>query len=61
VSRAVDFLSVFLVVAAGVAFSLGILALNDRRDLHALYWLAAGALVLRASVEMLRPSRGGRG
>lgn len=59
--RAIDVLSVLLLLAAGAAFALGVWSLNDRRDLHALYWLGVGALLLKASVEMLRPGRGGRG
>jgi len=59
-SRAIDVLSVGLLLGAGVAFSLGVLALDRQEDLHALYWLGVGALLLKASVEMLRPSRGGR-
>lgn len=58
--RAIDVLSVLLLVSAGIAFCLGVVSLSDRRDLHALYWLGVGALLLKASVEMLRPSRGGR-
>jgi hypothetical protein len=60
VSRAIDILSVFLLLFAGVAFSLGVVSLDRREDLQALYWLGVGALLLKASVEMLRPGRGGR-
>lgn len=60
VSRAIDVLSVLLLLFAGVAFALGVSSLDGREDLHALYWLGVGALLLKASVEMLRPSRGGR-
>jgi hypothetical protein len=60
VSRAIDVFSVLLLLCAGAAFSLGILSLDRREDLHALYWLLVGALLLKASVEMLRPGRGGR-
>lgn len=58
--RAIDVFSVLLLVFGGVAFALAVLALDDSRDLHALYWLLVGALLLKAAVEMLRPSRGGR-
>jgi hypothetical protein len=60
VSRAIDLLSVLLLIGAGVAFCLGVVALDHKEDLHALYWLGVGALLLKASVEMLRPSRSGR-
>ncbi len=55
--RVIDALSILLVVAAGTAFSLGIVALGEQRDLHALYWLVVGGLVLKASVDLLRPGR----
>jgi hypothetical protein len=44
-----------LFAAACVAFVLGILALGDRRDLHALYWLVVGGLSLKGATDMLRP------
>lgn len=56
-NRVIDVLSLVLVLAAGVAFTLGVVALGDRRDLHAIYWLVVGALVLKASVDLLRPGR----
>lgn len=59
-SRAIDVLSVLLLLFAGAAFCLGVLSLDRSEDLHALYWLGVGALLLKASVEMLRPGRGGR-
>lgn len=56
-NRVIDGLSIVLFVAAGTAFSLGVLALGDQRDLHAIYWLIVGGLVLKASVDLLRPGR----
>jgi hypothetical protein len=44
-----------LFVAACAAFALGIVALGDRRDLAALYWLVVGALALKGATDMLRP------
>ena len=55
--RAIDILSVLMLGAAAAAFALGVDALGEQRDLHSLYWLAVGALVLRASVDILRPQR----
>jgi hypothetical protein len=54
-SRIVDLLSVGLLVFAAVAFTLGMKALGDERDLAALYWLVAGALLLRSATDILRP------
>ena len=59
-SRAVDVVSVLLLVLAVVAFALGLLALGDRKDLEAVYFLVVGALCLRSSTEMLRPRSGSR-
>ena len=54
-ARLVDVLSITLLGAAGLGFSLGVWSLGDRRDLHALYWFAVGALVLKAAVDVSRP------
>jgi hypothetical protein len=56
--RLLDGLSIVLIAAAGVAFSLGMTALAEQRDLHAVYWLVVGGLVLKAASDMLRPHRG---
>jgi hypothetical protein len=55
--RAIDILSVLMLGAAACAFALGVDALGDQQDVLSLYWLAVGALVLRASVNILRPQR----
>jgi hypothetical protein len=47
--------NVILFVAACTAFTLGLYALGDRRDLQALYWLIVGGLSLKAATDMLRP------
>jgi hypothetical protein len=57
VNKTVDILSVALLLTAAGAFSLGVFALGEQRDLHALYWLFVGGLLLKAAVDMLRPSR----
>jgi hypothetical protein len=54
-----DVISIGLLIAAAASFGFGIVELGQRRDLHALYWLIVGALVLRAATELLRP-RGAR-
>lgn len=56
--RVADFASVALLVLSLVAFLLGLLALGDRNDLTAVYWLVVGGLSLRAATNVLRP-RGG--
>ena len=57
--RIIDVLSVLLLLGSVLAFVLGFLALGDRRDLTAIYWLMVGGLALRASSNLLRP-KGGR-
>ncbi len=59
-ARAVDVLSVLLLCAAAGAFTMGVNALGDRRDLDSLYWLVVGGLVLRAATDMLRPKGASR-
>jgi hypothetical protein len=53
--QVVDVLAIALVVAAGVAFVMGDLALAHTEDLHAIYWLAVGVVSLRAAVQVARP------
>ncbi|MEO8900575.1 MAG: hypothetical protein ABI488_02980 [Polyangiaceae bacterium] len=59
-SKVIDALSILLVLAASLAFAVGVSALSERRDLAALYWLAIGGLVLRSAVELLRPKSSSR-
>jgi hypothetical protein len=47
--------NVVLFAAACAAFTLGLYALGDQRDLQALYWLVVGGLCLKAATDMLRP------
>ena len=54
-SRVGSIVSILLFVGAGVCFSLGMYSLGEREDLPALYWLVVGALVLKASVDLLKP------
>lgn len=60
-SKAVDVLSVLLLVLGVLAFAAGIYALGNREDVKALYFLVVGALCLRSSTEMLRPRSRSRG
>ena len=53
--RVADVVNILLFVAACAAFALGIVALGDRRDLAALYWLVVGALALKGATDMMRP------
>jgi len=58
--KVIDALGILLVLGAVLAFSLGVTALGDRRDLSAIYWLVIGGLVLRSAVELLRPRSSSR-
>jgi hypothetical protein len=58
--RLIDALSVLLLGGGAIAFALGVRALGDERDLASLYWLVAGALLLRSSTDLLRPKPEGR-
>jgi hypothetical protein len=58
VARALDVVSGLLVVAAGLAFTYGVQALGERRDLVALYLLVVGGLCLKAGTDLLRPKSG---
>lgn len=60
-SKAVDILSVFLLLVAAIAFAAGIFALGEREDLRALYFLVLGALCLKSATEVLRPRSSSRG
>jgi hypothetical protein len=59
-SKVIDALSILFVLGAALAFSLGVAALAERRDLVALYWLSVGGFSVRASVELLRPRSSSR-
>jgi hypothetical protein len=58
VARALDLISLFLVLAGALAFARGVQALGERRDLVALYLLIVGALCLKAATDLLRPKAG---
>jgi hypothetical protein len=57
-ARALDVFAVILLIAAVLAFAVGIRLVGERKDVEAVYLLVVGALALRASTELLRP-RGG--
>lgn len=45
-------------IAAGLAFTRGVQALGERKDLVAVYLLVVGALCLKAATDLLRPKAG---
>jgi hypothetical protein len=53
--KAIDALSIVLLLAAASAFALGVTTLAEHKDLIALYWLVVGGLTLHAAVQLLRP------
>ena len=53
--RVADFASIALFSSSLGAFAMGLVALGDRRDLSAVYWLIIGGLALRAGTTVLRP------
>lgn len=59
-ARAIDVVSVILLVGSIAAFTLGVRALGSRNDLESLYWLVVGALALRSATDMLRPKGASR-
>lgn len=57
-ARALDFIAGGLIIGGGVAFTRGVQALGDRKDLVAVYLLVVGALCLKAATDLLRPKAG---
>lgn len=57
-ARALDLIACGLVIGGGVAFTRGVQALGDRKDLVAIYLLVVGALCLKAATDLLRPKAG---
>jgi hypothetical protein len=55
--RALDWLAVALLLTAALAFALGVRALDREEDRYALYWLAVGAMALKASTDLVKPRR----
>jgi hypothetical protein len=55
--RALDWLAVALLIAAALSFGLGVRALDREEDRYALYWLAVGAMALKASTDLVKPRR----
>jgi hypothetical protein len=53
--RAIDVLSIVLMLLSIAAFALGVSALSERQDLTALYWLIVGGLLVKAASDMVRP------
>jgi hypothetical protein len=59
-SKALDAISVILLLGAVAAFVFGASALGDQKDLVALYWILVGGLALRSATDLLRPRSGSR-
>jgi hypothetical protein len=55
--RLVDLFAVVLLLAAALAFSLGVRSLDREEDRFAIYWLMVGALSLKSSIDLVRPRR----
>ena len=56
-ARLLDVLAIVLLVGAGIAFFVGAKALSTREDLPALYWMAVGAALVRATSNLARADR----
>lgn len=54
-----DILALVLLVVAIGAFVLGIYVMGNRDDIAALFCFACGAVLLRSSVDLLRPRSAG--
>jgi len=55
--RLIETLSVALFVASAGAFARGVAELSDERDFQAVYWIVLGAILLKGSIDLLRPLR----
>jgi hypothetical protein len=56
-ARLLDILGVLLLVGAGAAFLAGGLAIGQRKDLHAIYWMVVGIALVRATSNLSRADR----
>lgn len=59
-AKVVDILSIVLLLAAISSFAVGVHLLGQERDVQALYLLVVGGLLLKSSIDMLRPKPGER-
>lgn len=57
-ARLLDILGLALLLGAGAAFLAGAIAIGQRKDLHALYWMAVGIALVRATTSLSRADRG---
>lgn len=57
--RLLDVLAILMLVLAVAALCGGVWAMGSRDDLGALFLLAAGVILLRSSVDLLRPRSAG--
>lgn len=55
--KVIEVFSVALFVASAAAFIRGVTELSDGRDLQAVYWVVLGAVLLKGSIDLLRPLR----
>jgi hypothetical protein len=58
-ARLVDALALVLLVGAGIAFVFGARHIASREDLHAIYWMAVGIALVRATTNLARADRAG--
>jgi hypothetical protein len=56
-ARLLDALAILLLIGAGAAFFAGARAITTREDLHALYWMAVGVALVRATSSLARADR----
>jgi hypothetical protein len=58
-ARLVDALALLLLLGAGAAFVVGARHLASREDLQAIYWMAVGIALVRATSNLARADRAG--
>ena len=57
-ARLLDIVGLLLLLGAGAAFLAGATAIGQRKDLHAIYWMAVGVALVRATTQLSRADRG---
>jgi hypothetical protein len=58
-SRLLDVLALLMLVLAVTALCAGVYVMSNRDDIGALFLLAAGVVLLRSCVDLLRPRSAG--
>ncbi len=56
-ARLLDALAILLLIGSGFAFFAAAKAIYDRADLHAIYWMAVGVALVRATSSLARADR----